>query len=244
VTRQTRPAAGAAGRAVIEDLVAANRILAQQGIVDGFGHVSARHDRDPGRFFLSRSLAPELVTADDILEYDLESRTVDPRGPGYLERFIHGDIYKARPDVKAIVHSHSPALIPFGVTGVALRPVYHMAAFIGDGVPIFDIGKAIGVTDMLVSEHVRGRALADVLGPQPAALMRGHGVVVVGPSVPIAIGRSIYLELNARLQLQALGLGGTMTYLSPDEAHQVMAAGENGGYSRAWELWKRKAMPK
>jgi ribulose-5-phosphate 4-epimerase/fuculose-1-phosphate aldolase len=242
--RQTPGSAAASTRAVIEDLVAANRILAQQGIVDGFGHVSARHDRDPGRFLLSRSLAPELVTADDILEYDLDSHTVDARGPGYLERFIHGELYRARPDVKAIVHSHSPGPIPFGVSGVALRPVYHMAAFIGDGVPVFDIRKAAGVTDMLVSDPVRARALADTLGPQPAALMRGHGVVVVGPSLPVVIGRSIYLELNARLQLQALSLGTSITYLSPEEAHQIMAAGENGAYSRAWELWKRKAMTK
>jgi len=230
--------------ALIEDLVAANRILAQHGIVDGFGHVSVRDGRDAQRFLLSRSIAPALVSAADILEFDLESRTLDAKGPGYSERFIHGEIYKARPDVKAIVHSHSPSVIPFGVTGVALRPVYHLAAFIGDGVPVFDIRKAAGITDMLVSDSARGRALAQVLGPRPVALMRGHGVVVVGSTLPIAVGRSIYVEANAKTQAQTLALGGSITYLSPEEAHQIMAAGENGGYQRAWDLWKHQAIAK
>jgi ribulose-5-phosphate 4-epimerase/fuculose-1-phosphate aldolase len=230
--------------ALVADLVAANRILARHGIVDGFGHVSVRDVRDPQRFLLSRSIAPELVSAADILEFDLESRTVDAKGPGYSERFIHGEIYKARADVQAIVHSHSPSVIPFGVTSVALRPVYHLAAFIGDGVPVFDIRKESGVTDMLVSDSPRGRALAQVLGARPVVLMRGHGVVVVGSSLPIAVGRSIYVESNAKVQAQALTLGGRITYLSPEEAHQIMAAGENGGYQRAWELWKQQAIVK
>ena len=238
--RASQPSAAPARAALIEDLVAANRILARHGIVDGFGHVSVRDARDPQRFFLSRSLAPELVSAADILEFDLESRTVDAKGPGYSERFIHGEIYKARTDVNAIVHSHSPSVIPFGVTGVALRPVYHLAAFIGDGVPVFDIRKAAGITDMLVSDSARGRALAQVLGARPVALMRGHGVVVVGASLPVAVGRSIYVESNAKIQAQAITLGGTITYLSPEEARQIMLAGENGGYQRAWELWKQQ----
>ena len=243
-TSQTSVAPPPSRDALIEDLVAANRILAQHGIVDGFGHVSVRDERDPQRFFLSRSLAPERVSAADILEFDLESHTVSAKGPGYSERFIHGEIYKARTDVNAIVHSHSPSVIPFGVSGVALRPVYHMAAFIGDGVPVFDIRKAAGITDMLVSDSARGRALAQVLGTRPVVLMRGHGVVVVGSSLPVVVGRSIYVESNAKIQSQTLALGGSITYLSPEEARQVMAAGENGGYQRAWDLWKQQAIVK
>jgi ribulose-5-phosphate 4-epimerase/fuculose-1-phosphate aldolase len=227
---------------LIDDLVAANRILGQQGIVDGFGHVSVRHGRDPNRYLMSRSLAPELVTADDLVEFDLESSALNAGGRAvYLERFIHGAIYKARPDVNAVVHSHSPALIPFSVSSVPLRPMSHTAGFIADGVPVFDIRKASGITDMLVSDADRARRLVEVLGPQPAVLMRGHGVVVVGASLPIVVGRSIYLEVNAKLQTQAIALGGTITYLDPQEARSVIAAGENGGYQRAWELWKRKA---
>jgi ribulose-5-phosphate 4-epimerase/fuculose-1-phosphate aldolase len=239
---QTAPQDGRADPAVIADLVLANHILGQQGIFDGFGHVSVRHARNPNRYLLSRSLAPELVTADDIVELDLESKGLNDGGRAmYLERFIHGAIYKARPEVNAIVHSHSPALVPFSVSSVPLRPVSHTAGFITDGVPIFDIRKASGITDMLVSDADRASRLAATLGTQPAALMRGHGVVVVGTSLPIAVGRSIYLELNAKLQTQAIALGGTMTYLDPQEARRVMAAGENGGYLRAWDLWKKKA---
>jgi len=238
--------AGPADPKLIEDLIAANRILYQEGIVDAFGHVSVRHNRNPNHYLLSRSLAPELVTADDIIEYDLDSRPVNLKGRAeYSERFIHGEIYKARPDVQAVVHNHSPALIPFGVSPVPLRPVYHMGAFIGEGLSVFDIRKAVGMTDMLVKDPSRGRALAQTLGNRPADLMRGHGVAVVGPSLPFAVGRSIYLELNARIQVQAMGLsGGTVTYLDPQEAKAVLDSGENRGYERPWEMWKRKAMGK
>ena len=142
----------------------------------------------------------------------------------------------------AIVHDHSPALIPFGVSSVPLRPVSHTAAFIGDGVPVFDIRSAAGMTDMLVSNADRARALAASLGARSAVLMRGHGVTIVGSTIPIAVGRSIYLERNATLQMQAMALGGSVTYLDPEEARQLIASGENGGYLRAWELWKTKAM--
>src|SRR5712691_72416 len=166
--------------------------------VDGYGHVSVRHDRDPNRYLLSRSLAPELVIAADIMEYDLDSTPVDAKGRSmYLERFIHGEIYKTRPDVKAIVHNHSPSVIPFSVGAVPLRPLYHMSAFVGEGVPVFEIRAAGGMTDMLVSNATLGRGLAQTLGRHPASLMRGHGAVVVGASLPIAVGRSVYLEMNA-----------------------------------------------
>jgi len=161
-----------------------------------------------------------------------------------LERFIHGEIYRARPDVNAVVHCHAPSLIPFGVSAVPLRPVYHLAAFIGDGLPVFEIRDTAGMSDMLVNDRDRGRALALALGSKPAALMRGHGAVVVGASLPIAVGRSIYLDLNATLQTTAIALGGPIRYLDPQEAGNVMAAGENGEYARGWELWKQQATAK
>src|SRR2546428_5662643 len=238
-------AAGAPAPGLIEDLVAANRILADQGVLDGYGHVSARPDQDPGRYLLSRSLAPELVTAGDILEYDLDSNPVDARDrASYLERFIHGEIYKARPAVRAIVHNPSPSVIPFGVTAVPIRPLYHMTAFLWEGVPVFDIRQAAGgSSDMLVRTPALGRALAGTLGSRTAALMRGHGAVVVGPSLPQAVFRSVYLEMNARLQAQAMALGGPVTYLDPEEAKQ--AAGAVGStVLRPWELWKKKALAK
>jgi len=217
--------------------VAANRILADHGVLDGYGHVSARHDRDPNRYLLSRSLAPALVTISDIMEYDLDSNPVDAQERTlYVERFIHGEIYKVRPDVQAVVHHHSPAVIPFSVSTVPLRPLYHMAAFLWEGVPVFEIRDVAGMTDMLVRNPALGRALAQTLGSKAAALMRGHGAVVVSSSVSGVVGRSIYLQLNAHLQAQAIALGGPVTYLDPEEGGRV----DVGGYQRAWELWKRK----
>ena len=241
----TAPSAGAADPTLIEDLMAANRILVDQGVLDGYGHVSVRHDRDPNRYLMSRSIAPELVTVADIMEYDLDSHPVDPRGrTTYLERFIHGEIYKVRVDVKAVVHSHSPSVIPFGVTGVALRPLYHMSAFLAGGVPVFDIRTASGeMTDMLVRNATLGHALAQTLGTRPVALMRGHGNVVVGISLPQVVFRSVYTEMNARLQAQAIALSNNVTYLDPEEAKKAEAS-IAGTLGRPWELWKRKALAK
>lgn len=222
----------------VADLVAANRILADLGILDGYGHVSVRDPGNPKRYLMSRSLAPELVTAADVMAYDLDSNPVDAQGRStYRERFIHGEIYKARPDVNAVVHTHAPPLIPFSNTAVPLQPMYHMSAFIGEGVPVFDIRKTAGMTDMLITNGALGHALAEVLASKPAALMRGHGAVVVGPSLPIAVGRSYYLKTNAELQTQAMTLGGKVTYLSPEEVGKV---GTPDDYQRAWDLWKRK----
>jgi len=194
---------------------------------------------------MSRSLAPALVTVADIMEWDLESTPVDPRGrTGFIERFIHGEIYKARPDVKAVVHNHSPSVIPFGVTPVPLRPLYHVSSFLGGGVPVFDIRVAAGqATDMLVSTPALGRALAQTLGARPVALMRGHGAVVVGPSVQMAVFRSVYTEMNAKLQTQAMALGGPVTYLDDEEARKA-EANKPTTIGRAWELWKQKAVGK
>ena len=228
---------------VLDDLVAANRILAGLGVLDGFGHVSVRHPEREGCYLLSRSLAPELVTRDDVMTYDFASvaQDGDTRAP-YLERFIHGEIYRVRPDVHAVVHSHSPSVIPFGVTGAALRPLYHMSAFLVGGVPVYDIRQASGaMTDMLVRSAALGQSLARVLGPAPVALMRGHGAVVVGASLPAAVFRSVYTEVNARLQAQAMALGGPVAYLDPEEAKRAEAS-IAGTIPRPWELWKKKAL--
>ena len=226
---------------LIDDLVTANRILASEGILDGYGHVSVRNPANPNHYFLSRSLAPGLVTAADIIEYDLDSNPIDDARLSYRERFIHGEIYKARPDVMAIVHDHSPAVIPFSVSSVPLRAISHLAAFIGVGVPVFEIRDVDGMTDMLVSNPKRGLALAKVLGDHPAALMRGHGAVIVGATVKEVVGRAIYLDSDARLQEQAMLLGGKVTYFEPEEAKK---ATQQDGYARAWDIWKRKAEAK
>ena len=223
----------------IEDLVYANRILYDQGVLDGFGHVSVRDERNPARFLLSRSLAPGLVTTKDILEYDLEGAPIDPRGRAvYLERFIHAAIYRARPDVQAVVHTHSPSLIAFSVTGASLRPVYHLSSFLGAGPPIFDIRDAAGMTDMLIRDNHLGDALAKVLAEKPVVLMRGHGAVVVGNSIQQAVYRVIYTEINARLQMDAARLG-SITFLSPEEAAKS-SANLDAQVPRAWELWKSR----
>jgi HCOMODA/2-hydroxy-3-carboxy-muconic semialdehyde decarboxylase len=238
------PAAASAGAAPadgtpdpVEDLVSANRILADQGVVDGYGHVSVRHDRTPGRYLLSRDLAPALVTADDILEYDLDSNPIDARGRSqYLERFIHGEIYRARPDVMAVVHNHSPAVIPFSLSKVPLRPVFHMAAFVIEGVPVFDAPRDLGIHQLLIASPQLGKALARTLGEKPAVLIRGHGATVVGKSLPMAVGRSVYLERSARIQAEAIALGGELTYVDAEAARAMV----DNSYPRAWELWKRK----
>jgi HCOMODA/2-hydroxy-3-carboxy-muconic semialdehyde decarboxylase len=228
--------------ALIEDVALANRILYDQGVVDGYGHVSARHDKDPNRFLMARSMAPALVSAADILEYDLDSNPIDARGRTvYLERFIHGEIYKARPDVKAIVHSHSPAVIPFGITPVTLKPVYHMSAFLGAGVPVFDIRGPAGASgEMLVSTGALGQALARALRDRAVVLMRGHGSVAVGNSVRQAVFRAVYTETNARLQAEAQKLG-PVTFLNEAESARMTTA-LDGQLARPWELWRRKAL--
>src|SRR5215813_11136077 len=232
---------------LIEDLVAANRILADHALLDGWGHVSVRHNRDPNRFLMSRGLSADLVTGKDILEFDLDSRPVDthglPMSALFTERYIHGEIYKLRPDVIAIVHTHAPALIPFGVTKVPLQPMYHRSAFVSFGVPVFEIRERAGMTDMLIRNAILGRNLAEVLGDHPAALMRGHGAVVTGPSLPRVVGRTIFLALNATLQAQAMSMGAPITFMAPEEARKIEER-EGHGLARTWEGWKQKAMAK
>lgn len=227
----------------LQDLVAAYRILAAQGVIDAYGHVSLRSPRNPQRYYLARALAPELVTAGDLIEYDLDSRPIDEGGrESVRERFIHGEIFKTRPEVMAVVHNHSPSVVPFSVTGVPMRALFHMASFVADGLPNFEIRDVQPGSDLLVKTANLGKALANTLGQKPAALMRGHGSVVVGENLPRAVGRSIYLELSARLQMQALllaGPGGKITYM---DAAEVKASDPVQNYARAWPMWRAKAL--
>jgi ribulose-5-phosphate 4-epimerase/fuculose-1-phosphate aldolase len=221
--------------ALLDDLVAANRILAAQGILPGYGHVSVRHPGNPNRYFMSRSLAPELVTVDDIVEYDLDSNPVNANArSGYLERFIHGEIYRARPDVMAVVHNHSPTVISFGIGTTPLRPVFHQAAFFLDGIPIWDY-RDFGIADgALVDTPARGRALALALRDRPVVMMKNHGVAIVGVSLPMVVGRSVTLEENATMQTAALARGDEITYLEFDKETP------GSDFLRAWDLWKRQ----
>lgn len=222
------------------ELAAASRILAAKGVVDGFGHVSMRHPRHPDRFLLSRSLAPALVTPEDILEYGLDGEAIDPGAPkGFLERFIHSSIYAAREDVCGIVHSHSPSVIPFGLLDIPFDAMFHNAAFLGTGVPRFDIGSGFGATDMLVCDCAKGDALAKALAEHDVCLMRGHGSVACGPTLEIAVFRAVYAEVNARIKTQAVALSGgaAVKGLSAEEA--VLADGPNRtAGKRAWDLWR------
>ena len=229
--------------ALLEDLALGSRILAEFGVVDAFGHVSARDPANPRHFLMSRSLAPALVTTEDIMEFDQDGNAVDARGRQvFLERFIHAEIYKARPDVMGIVHAHSPGVVPFSVSKTPLRPLFHNTAFLAAGVPVWDIAKDFGVTNMLVADNAKGKSLAATLGDKSVVLMRGHGDVTVGPNVRIAVFRAYYTDVNARLQAQAIGLGSEITYLSPEEgakADQVNFA----VLDRVWNLWKQKVQP-
>jgi ribulose-5-phosphate 4-epimerase/fuculose-1-phosphate aldolase len=230
----------------IDDLVTANRILADQGVVDGFGHISARDPRNPNRFLLARSMAPALVTTADIMEFDLDGNAIDARGRvSYLERFIHSEIYKARPEVRAVVHSHSPAVIPFGVVGVPLQPIFHLGGFLAGGVPVFEIRETGGpATDMLVRNPDLGAALAKTLGDAPAALLRGHGNVVVGDSIKEAVFRAVYTEVNARLESEAIRLGGGQVVFLNEEEAKAAAETNSEQVGRPWELWKARALAK
>jgi HCOMODA/2-hydroxy-3-carboxy-muconic semialdehyde decarboxylase len=228
--------------AAIRDVVDANHILFDQRVVDGFGHVSMRHPLRPDRFLLARSMAPALVTADDILAFDLDGAAVETDHPAvYLERFIHGEIYRARPDVMAVVHSHSPAVVPFSVaSGTRLKPVCHMCGFLGAATPVFEIRDVAGrASDLLIRDARLGAALAQSLGQGAVVLMRGHGSTVVGGSLRQAVFRAIYTEVGARLQAEAMRLG-PVTYLTDEEAAAAAAANDTQ-IERAWLLWLKAA---
>ena len=231
------------GASQIDELVLANHILTMNGVLDAYGHVSVRSQRNPAHFFLARHIPAGTVKRVDIIEYDLDSKPVGvDQGTGYTERFIHGEIYRARPDVLAVVHCHSPDVIPFTVTGVPLRPIIHMAAFLGGPIPVFEIRNSAGITDMLIRNPELGRALAKTLGDNTAVLLRGHGAVIVAPGLHVVAGRSYYLSVNAKAQQQAILLsGGKVTYLDPGEARKALP---QDGYERSWELWKHQLAAK
>jgi ribulose-5-phosphate 4-epimerase/fuculose-1-phosphate aldolase len=228
--------------AQLEDLVIANRILAHEGVVDGFGHVSLRHPERPDRFFMSRSRSPELVTLDDIMEFDLDCNPIEQRGRVmYGERAIHGAIFQARADVNSVVHNHAHEVIPYSVTKVPMRQVIHTAGGMGAHIPVWDIRDDFGDTDMLVRNLQQGRSLAKTLGSNAAVLMRGHGVSVAGASVRDAVRVSVYLMVNARLQTEAMRLGD-VTFVSEGEIVKTAEMSASPLASdRIWEYWTQRS---
>lgn len=239
----TTTPAPAADAALIDDLVVANHILYHEGVVDGFGHVSARHDKDPGHFLLARNMAPALVRSNDIVEFDLDGAPANARGRAvYLERFIHGEIYRARPDVNAIVHSHSPSVVPFSIAkGVDFCAVSHMSGFIGTTTPIFEIRDVAGnASSLLITSNALGKALAGSLADRLLVLMRGHGSTVVGTTVRQAVYRAVYTEVNARLMMDALRISNSVVALSEGEAETTRELVETQ-IPRAWNLWAMRA---
>jgi ribulose-5-phosphate 4-epimerase/fuculose-1-phosphate aldolase len=226
---------------LLEELVTANRILAREEVVDSFGHISARHPERPDRFFLSRARAPDCIEREDIMEFTLEGEPVDGQGrQPYLERFIHGALYELKPDVHSVVHNHSPSVIPFGVTGTTIRPLLHTCACMGHEVPIWDSGDKFGDTNMLVSSIEMGRDLARRVGDRRTALLRGHGSVVTARNVREVVYISVYLELNARLQTQAMAMG-KIKFLTAGEVDKIIATTGSVAFDRAWENWCRRS---
>jgi HCOMODA/2-hydroxy-3-carboxy-muconic semialdehyde decarboxylase len=234
--------------ALIDDLVAANRILYKQGVVDGFGHVSVRHPTKPDRFLMSASLAPGRVGKDDIMEFDLDGRPLDRRDRSiYSERFIHAEIYRARKDVNAVMHSHSPTVVPFSVSQIPMRPILNSAGFLAPRVPVFEMRSVPGPRrGLLITDSALGKALAETLGDRPVALMRGHGNVVVGADVRRVVARAIYTEINARLLWQAITLGGPIVFIDEEEAKAGEVnrdRGETGhATDRIWQMWVEEAV--
>ena len=233
---------GSASTEILDDLVVANHILFDQGVVDAFGHVSVRHDKDPARFLLARNMAPGRVTRDDIVEFTLDGEAVNAEGRKvYLERFIHGEIFRRHPRVASIVHSHSHAIVPLSVAnGVRLRALFHMAGFVGQGAPVFEIRECGGeATDLLISTNALGAALAEKFDAADIVLMRGHGSTVVGASIMQAVYRAVYAEVNARYQLEAMRLGD-VTYLTEAEGRACVETVE-AQMQRPWDLWAEQA---
>jgi len=226
---------------LLEELVTANRILAREGVVDSFGHASIRHPERPGQYILSRARAPECIEVADLMEFGPDGAPLDAAGrKPYAERFIHGAIYEARPDVQAVVHNHSASVIPFSITAVPLSPVMHMCAGIGKQVPTWDSRTRFGDTNLLVTNVEMARDLAAALGPRTVALMRGHGCVVAGGSLREVVFNSVYLQLNADLQMKAAALGDPI-FLSEGEVAAVLRTRSSFTFERAWEYWCRRA---
>jgi HCOMODA/2-hydroxy-3-carboxy-muconic semialdehyde decarboxylase len=226
---------------VIRDLVIANRILACEGVLDAYGHVSMRHPERPDRFLLSCSRAPELVEPGDIGEYDFDGKLISPAGhKPYLERFIHGGIFEARPDVMAVIHSHAEDTLHFSITNEPLRPVIHNASRMGAHIPVWDPRDAFGDTNMLVRNPEQGRDLARGLGKNSVVLMRGHGFAAIGANLLEVVGLAVYLPKNARVLTNALRFG-PVTALSQGELDEIHHGPHPHDWKRAWEYWSRRA---
>jgi ribulose-5-phosphate 4-epimerase/fuculose-1-phosphate aldolase len=237
VAKTPSPFSSPVDAALIDDLVAASRILAKHGVLDAWGHVSIRHPANPERYLMSRARAPALVGPEDIMEFDLDSNPIDQRDRRvFLERFIHGSSYKARPDVNAVVHSHSPTVIPFSVTGEPLKAISSVASFLVDEPPVWEIRDVGIVQGMLVANNEQGASLAKTLGNKPVALLRGHGNVVVAPDIKRVVHRALYTEVNARQLTTALSFNRPITFISPDEAMDPKRLDDS------WEVWKIEAM--
>ncbi|AIV75506.1 3-hydroxy-2-methylpyridine-4,5-dicarboxylic acid decarboxylase [Burkholderia pseudomallei] len=233
-----------ASSVLIADLVTANHILFDQGVVDAFGHVSVRHDKYDNRFLLARNMAPGQVSADDIIEFSLDGKPINAGGRRiYLERFIHSEIYRAWPDVRAVVHSHSPSIVPFSVVKDApLRALFHMAGFIGTQAPVYEIRNFAGDgSDLLIRDARLGSTLAQYFATSPIVLMRGHGSTVVGESLQQTVYRAVYAEVNARHQELATQLGRNVIYLTEAECSACVASHEAQA-PRPWEMWKSQAL--
>ena len=229
--------AGPVDATLIENLVAASRILAHHGVLDAWGHVSMRHPSNPQRYLMSRARAPAMVSIDDIMEFDLDSNPVDQRDRRcFLERFIHGCAYKARPDVNAVVHSHSPTVVPFSVTDQPLRAISSVAAFLACGCPVFDCHNVSRTKGLLITNNEQGATLAEVLGDKPVALMRGHGNLVVASDIPRVVHRALYTEINAKQLATALSFGRPIKYIAEDEMLDPQRLGDS------WDVWKSEAM--
>jgi len=226
------------------DLVTASRILANEGICDAFGHISIRNPQNPERFFLARAVAPELVTRDDIMEFELDGTPLNDDRKPFLERFIHGSLLEMREDVNSVVHSHSRGVIPFGVTGTPLRPLLHSCGVLGKDIPVWDAGDAFGDTNLLIGNIAMGRDFAASLGAGRAALMRGHGSTVVGRSIREAVYTAVYLDVNAQLQAVSMQMG-PVKFLTDGEISLIQSrladAKPGEGYDRAWQYWARRA---
>ena len=236
------PAAHPLPEGLAADIAAASRILEAQGVVDAMGHVSVRHPDAPDRFVMPRAMAPGLTSPGDVMQFDLDSTPCgdDPR-KGFLERFIHGEVYRARPDVMAVVHSHSPSVIPYGLTDAPMQAMFHNAAFLARGVPVHDLRPRFGATDLLICDCTRGADLAAALGDRDVVLMRAHGSVATGPTLQAAVFRAVYTEVNARIGHWALALaaGDPVAALSPEEG--ALADAPNAGAAlRAWDLWRAR----
>jgi HCOMODA/2-hydroxy-3-carboxy-muconic semialdehyde decarboxylase len=243
-----QPPTAAASNADVPDLIefrrliAANRILANENVVDAFGHVSVRDPRNPARFVMSRSRSPALVEQADLMEFDLNGNAVDLRGrTAYGERMIHAAIYGARPDINSVVHHHSYAVLPFTITDVPLRPVVHAASVIGATIPVWDIQTDFGDTDMLVRNMEQGASLAATLANNSCVLIRGHGAVVVGTSIQRAVLTAVYLQVNANALLQASALGAPKGLSDAEIALSAEAQFSDLALPRAWEYFCTRA---